>query len=243
MWPKGRRYPDDPQRVARLNMVRNQIERRGIHDARLLQAMRDVPRHAFVPAAKRNEAYGDHPLPIPEEQTISQPYMVALMIQSLSLHGGERVLEIGTGSGYQAAVLSRIVAQVYTVECFASLAADACLVMQRLNYRNVRVTKANGCLGLAERAPYDGILVSAAAPFVPAPLQAQLAEGGRLVIPIGGKNEQRLTILMRKGDTCIEEKTVTCRFVPLLGADREPWNGVSLNRLPANGVPNGNVRG
>jgi protein-L-isoaspartate(D-aspartate) O-methyltransferase len=152
--------------------------------------------------------------------------MVALMIQCLRLQGGERVLEIGTGSGYQAAVLSRIAAQVYTVECFPSLVVNASLVMQRLGYRNVRVAQADGCQGLAERAPYQGIIVAAASPFVPASLQAQLADGGRLVIPVGGMKEQRLTILTRRGDAFIEEKTVACRFVPLLGADAESSAGV-----------------
>ena len=230
MWPKRRRSPDDQERVARLNMVSSQLERRGIHDERLLQAMRDVPRHAFVPDARREEAYDDHPIPISEEQTISQPYMVALMIEHLRLRGDERVLEIGTGSGYQAAVLSRIAAQVYTVECFPSLAAQACLVMRRLGYRNIRVTQGDGCQGFAEEAPYQGIVVAAAAPFVPASLQAQLADGGRLVIPLGGMKEQRLTILTRKGDTFSEEETVACRFVPLLGAEAGSSAGVSFNR-------------
>ena len=229
MWPKRRRNPDDQERVARLNMVSSQLERRGIRDEFLLQAMRDVPRHAFVPAARHEEAYDDHPLPISEEQTISQPYMVALMIEHLRLRGDERVLEIGTGSGYQAAVLSRIAAQVYTVECFPSLAVNAGLVIRRLGYRNVRVTQGNGCQGFAEEAPYQGIIVAAAAPFVPVSLQAQLADGGRLVIPLGGMNEQRLTILTRKGDTFSEEKTVACRFVPLLGAGAGSSAGTSFD--------------
>ena len=230
MWPKRHRNPDDQEKIARLSMVSSQLERRGIHDQRLLQAMRDVPRHAFVPAARREEAYEDHPLPISEEQTISQPYIVALMIQCLRLQGMERVLEIGTGSGYQAAVLSRIAAQVYTVECFPSLAVEACLAMRRQGYRNVRVAQADGCQGFPEEAPYQGIIVAAAAPSVPASLQAQLADGGRLVIPVGGMMEQRLTILTRKGNVFIEEKTVACRFVPLLGADAGPPTGVTLNR-------------
>ena len=230
MWPKQRRKPDDQERVARLTMVSRQIERRGIRDEGLLQAMREVPRHAFVPAARRQEAYEDHPLPISEEQTISQPYMVALMIEHLRLQGGERVLEIGTGSGYQAAVLSRIAAQVYTVECFPSLAVQACLVMQRLGYRNVRVSQGDGCQGFPEEAPYQGIIVAAAAPFVPDSLRAQLADGGRLVIPVGGAKEQRLTILTRTGDAYTEEETVACRFVPLLGGDARSSADVSLNR-------------
>ena len=233
MWPKRSRNPDDQARVARLAMVSNQLERRGIHDQRLLQAMRDVPRHAFVPEARGAQAYGDHPLPISEEQTISQPYMVALMIQSLRLRGGERVLEVGTGSGYQAAVLSRIATQVYTVECFPSLVDNACLVMWRLGYRNVRVTHADGCQGFVERAPYQGIIVAAAAPCVPAALKVQLADGGRLVMPVGGTKEQRLTTLTRKGDAFIEERTVACRFVPLLGAEARPPAGASLIRPTA----------
>ena len=227
MWPRRRSNPLEKERIARLAMVSSQIERRGIRDQRLLQAMRDVPRHSFVPAAGRAEAYGDHPLPIPEAQTISQPYMVALMIQCLRLRGAERVLDVGTGSGYQAAVLSHMAARVYTVECFPSLALNARLVMRRLGYRNVHVARANGCRGYPEQAPYQGIIVAAAAPFVPASLQAQLADGGRLVIPVGGMKEQRLTIVTRKGDAFIEERTVTCRFVPLLGAQVESSNGVS----------------
>ena len=183
--------------------------------------MRVVPRHAFMPAERRYEAYGDHPVPIGEAQTISQPYMVAVMIEHLRLQGGERVLEIGTGSGYQAAVLSQLAAEVYTVECFPSLAADARLVLQQLGYEKVRVVQANGCQGLAQRSPYDGIVVAAAAPFIPAPLRTQLADGGRLVIPVGGPDGQRLVIVTRQGNTFTEEKTVTCRFVPLLGTDFE----------------------
>ena len=218
MWPRLNRNRTNDERTARLAMVRNQLEPRGITDGRVLQAMREVPRHAFVPAEWRHEAYGAHPVPIGEAQTISQPYMVAVMIEHLLLRGGERVLEIGTGSGYQAAVLSRLAAEVYTVECFPSLATDARLVLQRLGYQNVRVVHADGCRGLVERAPYHGIVVAAAAPFIPAPLWAQLADGGRLVIPVGGSEGQRLIIVTRQADTFVEEKTVPCRFVPLLGA-------------------------
>ena len=218
MWPRRNRNREDDAQTARLAMVRNQLERRGITDERVLQAMREVPRHAFVPAGRRAEAYGDHPVPTGEAQTVSQPYMVAVMIEHLRLRGGERVLEIGTGSGYQAAVLSRLAAEVYTVECFPSLAIGARLVLQRLGYRNVRVVHADGCRGLADRAPYHGIIVAAAAPFIPAPLRAQLADGGRLVIPVGGPEGQRLVILTRQADTFIEDNAVPCRFVPLLGA-------------------------
>ena len=221
MWPRRNRNREDDAQTARLAMVRNQLERRGITDERVLQAMREVPRHAFVPAGRRAEAYGDHPVPIGEAQTVSQPYMVAVMIEHLRLRGGERVLEIGTGSGYQAAVLSRLAAEVYTVEWFPSLAADARVVLQRLGYQNVRVVHTDGCRGLADRAPYHGIIVAAAAPFIPAPLRMQLADGGRLVMPVGGFEGQRLVILTRQADTFIEDNTVPCRFVPLLGAGAE----------------------
>ena len=221
MWPRRNRNRENDEQTARLAMVRNQLERRGIVDQRVLRAMRVVPRHAFMPVEQRHEAYGDHPVPIGEAQTISQPYMVALMIEHLRLHGGERVLEIGTGSGYQAAVLSRLAAEVYTVECFPSLAADARLVLQQLGYENVRVVQANGRQGFAWRSPYDGIVVAAAAPFIPPPLRTQLADGGRLVIPVGGPEGQRLVIVTRQGNAFTEEETVTCRFVPLLGADVE----------------------
>lgn len=221
MWPRRNRNREDDARTARLAMVQNQLERRGITDERVLQAMREVPRHAFVPAGRRAEAYGDHPVPIGEAQTVSQPYMVAVMIEHLRLRGGERVLEIGTGSGYQAAVLSRLAAEVYTVECFPSLAADARVVLQRLGYRNVRVVHTDGCRGLADWAPYHGIIVAAAASFIPTPLRVQLADGGRLVMPVGGSEGQRLVILTRQADTFIEDNTVPCRFVPLLGAGAE----------------------
>ena len=221
MCPRRDHNPENDDRAARRAMVRNQLERRGIKDKRVLQAMRKVPRHAFVPGRWHHAAYGDHPVPIGERQTISQPYMVAVMIESLRLRGGERVLEIGAGSGYQAAVLSRLAAEVYTVECFPSLAADARLVLQRLGYQNVRVVQADGCQGFPERAPYNGVIVAAAAAFIPAPLRAQLADGGRLAIPVGDAEGQRLVIVTRQADTFSEERTVACRFVPLLGADGE----------------------
>lgn len=221
MWSRRNRNREDDGRSARLAMVRNQLERRGIMDERVLQAMREVPRHAFAPATRRHEAYGDHPVAIGESQTMSQPYMVAVMIERLRLKGGERVLEIGAGSGYQAAVLSRLAAEVYTVECFPSLASGARLVLQRLGYENVRVVQADGRLGFAEQAPYHGIIVAAAAPFIPAPLRAQLADGGRLVMPVGGPGGQRLLIATRQGDAFVEEVTMACRFVPLLGTGVE----------------------
>ncbi len=206
---------------ARLAMVQTQIQRRGITDARLLQALRDVPRHAFVRPEWRHEAYSDHPLPIGDDQTISQPYMVAIMTQSLQLQGEEQLLEIGTGSGYQAAVLSRLARQVYTIEYFATLARRARTTLQKLGYTNVEVIGGDGGLGLPAHAPYQGILVAAAAPHVPQPLLTQLDEGGRLVIPVGSVTGQELLIIRRQGDTYVEERSVPCRFVPLLG--QEGW--------------------
>jgi len=209
--------------AARLAMVRTQLQRRGIADARLLQVMREVPRHAFVPLEWRHEAYSDRPLPIGEDQTISQPYMVAIMTQSLALQGHERVLEVGTGSGYQAAVLSRLAAYVYSVEYFPVLADRARAVLQHLGYTNVEVIVGDGGLGLPACAPYDGIIVTAAAPRLPQSLLAQLTEGGRLVIPVGHARTQDLLIITRHGNAYPQERSVPCRFVPLLG--QEGWTG------------------
>ena len=207
--------------AARLAMVRSQLQRRGITDARVLSAMREVPRHAFVPPEWRHEAYSDHPLPIAHDQTISQPYMVAIMTQSLALQGHERVLEVGTGSGYQAAVLSRLVAHVYSIEYFPALAESARAVLQRLGYTNIQVIVGDGGLGLPTQVPYDGIIVAAAAPHVPQPLLTQLAEGGRLVVPVGSVTSQELLIITRHGDDYPQGRSVPCRFVPLLG--QEGW--------------------
>jgi len=202
-------------------MIRTQLQRRGITDRRVLQAMREVPRHAFVPPEWRHEAYSDRPLPIADDQTISQPYMVAIMTQSLALQGHERVLEVGTGSGYQVAVLSRLAAQVYSIEYFPDLAETARAVLQRLGYTNVQVMTGDGGLGLPAHAPYHGILVAAAAPHVPQSLLGQLAEGGRLVIPVGSVASQELLIITRHGDDYPQARSVPCRFVPLLG--QEGW--------------------
>ena len=202
-------------------MIRAQLQRRGITDTRVLQAMQEVPRHAFVPPEWRHEAYSDRPLPIADAQTISQPYMVAIMTQSLVLQGHERVLEVGTGSGYQAAVLSRLAAHVYTIEYFRALAERSRTILQRLGYTNVQVITGDGGLGLPAYAPYHGILVAAAAPHVPQSLLAQLAEGGRLVIPVGSATSQELLIITRHGDGYSQLRSVPCRFVPLLG--QEGW--------------------
>jgi protein-L-isoaspartate(D-aspartate) O-methyltransferase len=208
---------------ARLTMVRSQLQRRGITDPRVLQAMREVPRHLFVPPEWRHEAYSDRPLPIGADQTISQPYMVAIMVQSLALQGHECVLEIGTGSGYQAAVLSCLAAQVVSLEYFAALADSARTLLQHLEYTNVEVMVGDGGLGLPAQAPYEGIIVAAAAPHVPPALLAQLADGGRLVIPVGSATGQDLLIITRHGEDYAQERSVPCRFVPLLG--QEGWAG------------------
>jgi protein-L-isoaspartate(D-aspartate) O-methyltransferase len=214
-----RKEPD--YTAERLVMIRAQLQRRGITDTRVLQAMREVPRHAFVPPEWRREAYSDRPLPIADDQTISQPYMVAIMTQSLLLQGHERVLEVGTGSGYQAAVLSRLAAQVYTIEYFPNLAKRARAILQRLGHTNVQVITGDGGLGLAAYAPYHGILVAAAAPHVPQSLLEQLTEGGHLVIPVGSITSQELLIITRHGDDYPQARSVPCRFVPLLG--QEGW--------------------
>ena len=211
--------------AARDTMVRDQLQRRGITDTRVLQAMRDVPRHLFVPPEWRRDAYSDRPLPIGEGQTISQPYMVAVMIQSLAIPRNARVLEVGTGSGYQAAVLSRLATQVYTMEYFPLLAEQARAVLERLGYTNVQVIVGDGSVGLPQYAPYDGIVVPAAAPQLPPPLLEQLGEGGRLVIPVGEAAGQELLIVTRQRDTYTKEHSVSCRFVPLLGKEGWPEPG------------------
>jgi protein-L-isoaspartate(D-aspartate) O-methyltransferase len=211
--------------AAREAMVRDQLQRRGITDARVLQAMRDVPRHLFVSSESLRDAYGDRPLSIAEGQTISQPYMVAVMVQSLGLSSNARILEVGTGSGYQAAVLSRLAAQVYTMEYFPVLAEQAQTILERLGYTNVQVIIGDGSVGLPQYAPYNGIVVPAAAPQVPPPLIEQLGEGGRLVIPVGEVTEQELLIIAKQGDSYTRERSVSCRFVPLLGQAGWPEPG------------------
>ncbi len=198
-------------------MVREQIEPRGIRDAKTLAALRRVPRHLFVPEAARDHAYEDYPLPIGEGQTISQPYIVAYMTEALRLRGGERVLEIGTGSGYQAAILAEIAAEVYSIEIVASLAASAAERLAALGYANVRVRAGDGYRGWPEAAPFDGILVTAAPDHVPQPLVDELKPGGRLVIPVG-VDAQELRVLVKRADGGLdEERTLPVRFVPMTG--------------------------
>jgi protein-L-isoaspartate(D-aspartate) O-methyltransferase len=201
----------------RKRMVERQLLPRGIHDPLVLKAMEKIPREAFVPDDLRESAYGDNPLPIGEGQTISQPYIVALMTEALELKGPEKVLEIGTGSGYQAAVLAEIVQEVYSVERVTSLTEKAKQVLEKLGYRNVHFKVFNGTLGWPEHAPYDAVIVTAGAPEIPAPLVEQLKEGGRLVIPVGDSLSQDLFKIRKKGGRTTTEDLGPVRFVNLVG--------------------------
>ena len=203
----------------RERMVREQLAARGVNDPRVLRAFRTVPRSRFCPASTPlEEAYADHPLGIGQGQTISQPYIVALMTESLQLEqGNERVLEIGTGSGYQAAILSRLAGEVHSVERLPSLAHSAEAVLKELGYSNVCVHTGDGTLGWPEAAPYDAILVTAAAPEIPSALQEQLADGGILLAPVGGRGVQRMLKLRRRGKKIERSQGESCVFVPLIG--------------------------
>jgi len=205
-------------------MVETQIRKRGIGNERVLWAMRNVPRHEFVESRWKNQAYTDEPLPIGGGQTISQPYIVAVMCAAVHAAGMEKVLEIGTGCGYQAAVLSCMASEVHTVEYREELASGARERLQRLGYGNVHVYCGDGSLGLQAAAPYDGIVVAAAAPCVPEPLTRQLAEGGRMIVPVGGEEHQVLLLLTKHDGKFISEEREPCRFVPLLG--RHGWKDV-----------------
>lgn len=198
-------------------MVAEQLAGRDITDPRVLEVMRTVPRHLFVPPDLQHLAYRDGPLPIGHDQTISQPYVVALMTQSLLLEGDEIVLEVGTGSGYQTAVLCGLCRQVFSLEREAFLAERAATRLAELDYRNVEVYVGDGSQGLPDMAPFDAILVSAAAPAIPGPLRSQLSDGGRLVIPIGNRESQMLERVWREGDTWRIERLVPVLFVPLYG--------------------------
>jgi protein-L-isoaspartate(D-aspartate) O-methyltransferase len=208
--------------AARLRMVEEQIEARGVHDPRVLHAMRSVPRHVFVPDAMKHEAYDDRPLPIGEGQTISQPYMVASMTAVLGPRETDRVLEIGTGSGYQTAILATLAAEVISVERHASLATAAAARCASLGFLNIRVIVGDGTEGAADWAPFDRILVTAGAPAVPETLKAQLAEGGRLVIPVGPPGFQRLVAIDLHDGRFAETSGEGCVFVPLIG--RHGWS-------------------
>ncbi|MBD3160957.1 MAG: protein-L-isoaspartate(D-aspartate) O-methyltransferase [Candidatus Eisenbacteria bacterium] len=202
-------------------MVEVQLRSRGIEDERVLDAFASVPRHRFVEPAMRLSAYGDHALPIGEGQTISQPYMVAVMTQALRPKAEDRILEIGTGSGYQAAVLARLVRTVFTVERVPGLARRAQAIFAGLGIDNVIQRTGDGSLGWSRYAPFDGIVVTAGAPRIPESLREQLADGARLVIPVGTGAHQVLRVLERRGDRTVERTGEACTFVPLIG--REAW--------------------
>jgi protein-L-isoaspartate(D-aspartate) O-methyltransferase len=222
-------FQDARFEAERRAMVETQIERRGVRDARVLSAMLAVPRHAFVPADLSANAYEDAPLPIGGGQTISQPYMVAAMTAALRLRGTERVLEVGAGCGYQAAVLSKLGREVVTLEYRADLAAATAKRLAEMGYDHVHVHCGDGTLGLPEMAPFDAILVAAGAPAAPPPLLAQLAEGGRMVIPVGNLENQELQLIeCKERSRGIFQTTVLdgCRFVPLVGA--HGWKDLPL---------------
>jgi len=204
--------------IARRRMVDEQVVARGVKDARVLAAMLKVPRHLFVPEALGAQAYSDFPLPIGERQTISQPYMVAVMSEALQLKGDEKVLEIGTGSGYQSAVLALLARQVFSLERIPALARQARRTLDACGFARVYVRVSDGTLGWEEEAPFDGIIVTAGAPAIPPSYRQQLAVGGRLVIPVGDRLSQILVRVTRLGEREFrEERLFGCRFVPLVG--------------------------
>lgn len=204
--------------TSRERMVRTQLVARGIRDKRVLQAMSKVPRHLFVDEALQDQAYNDYPLPIGENQTISQPYMVALMTEALELKGNEKVLEIGTGSGYQTAILAELSEKVYSIERIPSLMIRAKMILEKLRYSNTVLKVGNGTCGLEEETPFHAILVTAGAPEIPQPLIDQLAVGGRLAIPLGDRFSQSLIkAIKRENGGLVSENLGGCRFVSLIG--------------------------
>jgi protein-L-isoaspartate(D-aspartate) O-methyltransferase len=202
---------------ARERMVDEQLTRRGIADARVLEAMRRIPRHCFVEEGLAHSAYEDHPLPIGEGQTISQPYIVALMTSLLELTGQEKVLEVGTGSGYQTAVLGALARRVCSIERLPRLAERARNLLESLGVSNVWIRVGNGALGWPDEAPFDRILVAAGGPTVPPPLVEQLAEGGRMILPVGSAEDQVLTVVERTGGEVRSRQVGECKFVKLVG--------------------------
>ena len=213
------RSQDDSYAGARLDMLETQLRRRGITDCRVLEAMAQVPRHEFVPEAYRSQSYEDHPIPIGEDQTISQPFIIAVSLQALALQGNENVLEVGTGSGYQTALLARLARFVYSIERHSSLANGAAAVLARLGITNIKIVVGDGSRGLPESAPFDGILVSAAAPRIPASLIEQLAGNGRMVVPVGPAHAQELQLVRKDEGNPVVETLEGCRFVPLIGSE------------------------
>ncbi|MCS7224644.1 MAG: protein-L-isoaspartate(D-aspartate) O-methyltransferase [Armatimonadetes bacterium] len=220
--PSDNGQRDQEESLARLRqaMVEHQIRRRGIVTERVLKAFSEVPRHKFVRPENVWQAYEDYPLAIGYGQTISQPYIVALMTDLLALKGNEKVLEIGTGSGYQAAILGRLAATVFTIERIPHLADRAAKILEQLGFKNVYVVVGDGSKGLPPYAPYDAILVTAAASDIPPPLIDQLADGGRLVLPVGDRHLQELIRVIRKGNRIVTERRGPCTFVPLVGTEK-----------------------
>ncbi|HXM63638.1 MAG TPA: protein-L-isoaspartate(D-aspartate) O-methyltransferase [Terriglobales bacterium] len=203
----------------RRSMVESQLRARGIRDERVLAAMSRVPRHEFVSADYRDQVYEDHPIPIGEGQTISQPYIVAIMLQALALDLSDVVLEVGTGSGYLTALLAELTRQVYSVERHASLARTAHATLARLGYTNVEVIVGDGGNGFPDQAPFDAIVVSAAAPQIPPPLFEQLREGGRMIVPVGPAHAQELQLARKHDGQPVVSTLEGCRFVPLIGSE------------------------
>lgn len=212
----GGRDPD-PFSLARQQMVQSQLRARDIADESVLRAMGEVPRHEFVAHHYRAQAYEDHPIPIGQGQTISQPYIVAITVEALALEPSQTVLEIGTGSGYQTAVLAELAKYVYTIERHAPLADAARATLSRLGYTNVMVAVGDGSKGLPQHAPYDAIAVSAAAPRIPSALLEQLREGGRMVVPVGPSDAQALQLVRKEKGSPVVATLEGCRFVPLIG--------------------------
>lgn len=208
--------------LERRHMVESQLRARGIRNPRVLEAMERVPRHEFVPAGYRAQAYEDHPIPIAENQTISQPYIVAIMLEALSLEPNDTVLEIGTGSGYQTALLAGLAGRVYSIERYASLAGQADDTLKRLGCQNVTIIVGDGTQGLPGYSPFDAIVVSAAAPQIPAPLFQQLRESGRMVIPVGPEAAQQLQLVRSRQGVPLITVLEPCRFVPLIGNEAYP---------------------
>lgn len=209
--------PHGPFNTERLSMVEQQLRRRGIHDERILAAMNRVARHEFVPHQNWPEAYADHPIAIGEQQTTSQPYMIAAMLQAAEISPQDRVLEIGAGSGYQTALLAELANHVFAIERHPTLVEQARQVLERLGYKNITLVPGDGTLGLPEAAPFNAIVVSAAAPQLPPALIEQLAAGGRLVIPVGDVREQVLQVVEKQADGITVRSLEGCRFVPLIG--------------------------
>jgi protein-L-isoaspartate(D-aspartate) O-methyltransferase len=207
--------------ILRQQMVTSQLRARGISDERVLEAMSRVPRHEFAPERFRDQAYEDHPLPIGEGQTISQPYIVAIMLQALALSPKDKVLEVGTGSGYVTALLAELTADVMSIERHASLAESARSLLERLAYEKVRISTRDGWQGFPDAAPYNAIVVSAAASEMPRALIAQLAEGGRMIIPVGTGDSQQLQLMRKQNGQLTIELHEMCRFVPLVPSEPE----------------------